>query len=99
MTQTQTIQCSSCEGYKRVAIITKGPLLMEEFGFIDRPCHVTYAKARTLLLEYEGKGMTTYLVRRLAQHLDTTPCPDCNATGIAYTLTFGEPGTSFEETA
>jgi hypothetical protein len=99
MTQTQTIQCSSCEGYKRVAIITRGSLLMEEFGLIKRPCSVTYAKARTLLMEYEGKGMLTHLIRDLVRNLDTTPCPDCNATGIAYTLTFGEPGTSFEETA
>jgi hypothetical protein len=99
VTQVQKITCTCCEGYKRVAIITSGPAL---FGDIyNKPLAVTFAKARKILTEYEGDdaGALTMFVRRLADKLDVTPCPHCNATGIAYTLTFGEPGTSFEETA
>lgn len=91
MNQTQTIKCPHCEGYKRVAVLTHGPPL---FGNIyNKPMAVTYAKARELLQNYKGgdAGALTMLVKRMARNLDTAPCPHCNATGIAYTLTFGDP--------
>ena len=91
MTQTLQIKCECCEGYKRVAVLRRGPPL---FGDIyNKPMAVTYAKARKLLQEYKGgdAGAVTMLVKRLVAHLDTAPCPHCNATGIAYTLTFGDP--------
>jgi len=99
VTHVQKITCTCCEGYKRVAYLKNGPKL---FGDIyGKPMHVTFAKARKILTEYDGSdaGAVSWLVNGLAKNLDTMECPHCDATGIAYTLTYGEPGTTFEETA
>jgi hypothetical protein len=78
--------CPSCEGYKRVAIIVKGPPLFDEV--LRRPLPMTFAKARQQIMNYRGDdaGALTMVVRRLAAHLETTPCPWCSATGIAYAI-------------
>lgn len=82
----QEKQCECCEGYKRVAIITTGPPLFDDL--LRRPLPMTFARARQHISSYEGDdaGALTFLVRRLADHLDTTPCPWCAATGITYAL-------------
>jgi hypothetical protein len=82
----QTKQCSRCEGYKRVAVITKGRKLFE--GLINKPLPMTFAKAREHLRTYKGRdaGALSMFVRELANNLDTVPCPWCEATGIAFTL-------------
>lgn len=82
----QTKKCSSCEGYKRVAIITEGGLLFEDG--LRKPLPMTYAKARKMLTEYRGTdaGVLSMMVNDLAHHLDTVACPWCNATGIEYTV-------------
>lgn len=78
--------CPQCEGYKRVAIITKGSPLFKDF--LNKPLPATWNKTRQALRSYKGKhrGMTTFLVRELANNLDTTPCPWCRATGVVCTL-------------
>jgi len=91
VSQTKTIKCEACEGYGRVAMITHGPRL---FGDIyNKPLAVTYAKAHKMLSEYRGSdaGALSMFVNNLARNLEVMPCPNCKATGIAFTLTFGEP--------
>jgi len=82
----QERQCEPCEGYKRVATITTGPMLFE--SVLRKPLPLTFAKAKKVLSEYKGNdaGALTMLVRQLARNLNTMPCPWCNATGIAYVL-------------
>lgn len=95
MEQVQQVPCSACEGYKRVAIITHGPRMFAPL--LNKPMAVTYAKAKSLLEGFKGQTLQHVLIKSLLPHLDTAPCPHCNATGTAFTLTFGEPNTSFEK--
>jgi len=91
VSQVHEIKCDSCEGYGRVAVIKSGPRL---FGDIyNKPLAVTYAKAHKMLSEYRGSdaGALSMFVNNLARNLEVMPCPNCKATGIAFTLTFGEP--------
>lgn len=82
----QNKTCECCEGYKRVAIITKGPRLFGEI--IGKPLPMTFAKARETFGNYKGTdaGALTMLVRQLGQNLETRPCPWCKATGISYSI-------------
>jgi len=75
-------------------------LLAEIFPELcNRPMAVTFARARQLLQEFDVRRSgprrpadpRAFLVRSLASHLDTVPCPHCEGTGIALTLVFGEP--------
>ena len=91
MTDVQKIKCTHCEGYGRVALITRGPQL---FGDIfNKPLAVTYAQAHKMLSEYRGRdaGALSMLINNMARNLEVAPCPHCKGTGIAFTLTFGEP--------
>lgn len=97
MTQTTTVRCPCCEGYTRVAIIrltVADPFARAIPELCNRPMSVTFAKARALMMRY---GTMTHdraraiIVKRLAQHLGTAPCPHCDATGVAFKLTFGDP--------
>lgn len=82
----QVQKCEPCEGYGRVAIITKGPKLFE--SLIGRPLPCTFAVARQKLVNYRGDdaGALSMFVRNLADNLDTTACPWCRGTGVAWTL-------------
>lgn len=82
----QTKVCECCEGYKRVAIITRGPPLLEQL--VGKPIPMTFIRARKLLANYRGSdaGSLTMFVRELAHNLDTRPCPWCRATGVAYAM-------------
>lgn len=75
-----------CEGYGKVAVITKGPLLFE--SIIGRPLPCTVAVAREKLSNYRGTdaGALSMFVRNLAKNLDSTPCPWCGGSGVRFAL-------------
>lgn len=102
MASQQRVPCPRCEGYGRVAIILVAPddpfrQLVPDL--CNRPMAVTVARARQLLQEFDVRRSgprrpvdpRAIVVRSLASRLDATPCPHCGGTGVAFTLTFGEP--------
>jgi hypothetical protein len=82
----QTKTCAQCKGYGRVAIITHGPQLFASIIGIPLPC--THIEARQKLANYRGNDgrVLTALVRGLARDVDTTSCPWCNGSGVAWSL-------------
>lgn len=97
MSRTSTVRCPCCEGYARVAIIrltSNDPFARALPELCNRPMSVTFARARSLMMRYGAMApdrARAIVVKRLAQNLDTAPCPHCHATGVAFTLTFGDP--------
>lgn len=55
---------------------------------IGVPLPATFAVARQRLATYRGDdaGALSMFVNRLANNLDTTTCPWCRGTGIAWTI-------------
>lgn len=82
----QSKQCEQCKGNGRVAIIISGPHI---FGsIIGTPLPCTHTEARRKLLNYRGNdgGVLSALVRSLAKSVDTTSCPWCKGSGVAWAL-------------
>lgn len=90
--RTTTVPCERCGGTGQVAIVRSNDAFARSLPELcNRPMAVSVARARVLLLGFRRGDALGLIVRSMADRLSSTGCPDCAATGTAFTLTFGCP--------